>query len=135
MDKALFSIVFFYYLYIVAFLYYTFTQRKKAFYNKTIDYNYLKTYQAGGTPELVVLQNHFNNQFQMPIFFFITCVVAKLFNTINELTIGLALLFVVSRMFHSYIHLTSNVVLRRAFSYFIGIVVIILMWIQILVAA
>lgn len=132
MDKALFSLVFAYYLYTIGILFYAFKQRKKAFTRGDVDRDYFKNYISAGTEELTVLQNHFNNQFQIPVFFFITCIVAKLFNTINEITLILALLFILSRLHHSYIHLTHNHVLKRARSYFIGIIILSLMWVQIL---
>jgi hypothetical protein len=135
LDKLLFFLVFIYYAFIVGLLIFMFLHRKKAVTTGQIRMGYFKTYSNGGTDYLVVLQNHFNNQFQVPILFFITCIVAKLFHTISEFTIVLASLFIMSRWFHSYIHLTSNHLIKRASSYFVGLVIMILMWLEILLRA
>ena len=135
MEKALFSIVLMYYLYIVGMMCYAFTRRKKAFARGEVDGEYFKTYMAPGTPELVVLQNHINNQFQIPVIFFIACVAAKLFQAVTPLTLILAVAFVLSRLIHSYIHLTTNRVLRRAAAYFVGCIILAAMWVHILIVA
>lgn len=132
MQKILVSIMTFYYFYIVALMFYMFKTRKKAVIEKIIPLKHFKSYQ-GETPEyLQILQNHFNNQFQIPLIFFVVCLLSLQQNAVNNFTIGLAICFVISRICHTLIHLGSNHIMNRAMSYFTGAFIVGLMFILIL---
>jgi hypothetical protein len=76
--------------------------------------------------------NAFNNQFQLPVLFYVACLVAIGFGaTLFEVLLALA--FVVSRYVHAYIHVTSNDVVRRFSAYVAGLVVLCLFWADLLV--
>ena len=76
--------------------------------------------------------NAFDNQFQLPVLFYVACLVAITFGaTLFEVV--LAALFVVSRYVHAYIHITSNHVVRRFQVYVVGFVVLCVFWIDLLV--
>jgi len=122
MDQILIKIICFYYLYIVMVLFYMFFKRKLAISSRDVPIKHFKAYQGETTSELQTIQNHFNNQFQMPLLFFVACLISLQQNAVNSFTIGFALLFVFSRVAHSFIHLGANNVIYRAFAYFIGII-------------
>ena len=67
MDKILISIMGFYYFYILAYMYYMFIFRRRAVANKEVRARHFKAYQGDTTESLQIIQNHFNNQFQVPI--------------------------------------------------------------------
>lgn len=124
MDKALISIVLFYYCYIIGFMFYMFKKRKQAIKDKLVHYTHFKSYQGETTEYLQIIQNHFNNQFQIPLIFFTVCVLTISMKKVTIITIILAILFVITRIIHTLIHLGSNHLIKRAMSYFAGVVII-----------
>lgn len=134
MDKALVFIVSGYFFYIVALGVFIFLTRKKALENKEVKMSYFKSYSSEATEELTVVQNHFNNQFQMPVVFMMVSLLSLQQETVNIVTVILAALFFVSRLAHSYIHLGNNNVLNRAKAYFFGVFIVGLMFVQLIVA-
>ena len=109
-----------------------FRRRLLALRSKQISAGYFKAYQDEAPYELKVIQNHFSNQFEVPVVFFITCVAAVILNAADILTYVLGCLFILSRFCHSYIHLGKNELRLRAGVYFSGILLIIAMWVRIL---
>jgi hypothetical protein len=61
--------------------------------------------------------NNFSNQFETPVLFFVILLIA------NE--VGAKATWVV----HTFIHVTSNHVIRRAGAFFVGLLALFLMWI------
>jgi hypothetical protein len=80
-------------------------------------------------PEIQQVANAFRNQFELPVLFYLVSILA-LFTARASLTlVVLAWLFVLTRIFHALIHVTTNNVPRRFFTYFAGAAILILMWI------
>jgi hypothetical protein len=78
------------------------------------------------------VSNAFDNQFQLPVLFYLGGAVAIWFGpTLFE--VALALLFVVSRYVHAAIHITSNHVMRRFQAYTTGLVLLCLFWADLLI--
>ncbi|MER9134873.1 MAPEG family protein [Mesorhizobium sp. M0830] len=69
------------------------------------------------------------NQFELPVLFYVLCLMLHLTNGVNYLTLALMWIFVASRYFHAWIHLTSNHLLLRSRSFSFGAVVLLLGWI------
>lgn len=92
--------------------------------------------QVGEAPPeaVVVVGRHYDNQFQVPILFFITCLAHMQAGQINNLTIGLAWFFVLSRFAHSLVMLGKNNVLHRAVAFALGWIAIVAMWVQLVVS-
>ena len=109
------------YFYTLGFGFYMFTRRKKAVRNNEIKIQHFKSYQGETTEELAILQNHFNNQFQIPLIFYVVSVLSIQQNKVTLLMLAVATVFVLSRFFHAYIHLGSNHVLKRATAYMLGL--------------
>ncbi|MDB5542089.1 MAG: hypothetical protein JWQ89_3816 [Devosia sp.] len=78
------------------------------------------------------VSNAFDNQFQLPVLFYVACLLAIGFGA-NLLEVLLALAFVVSRYVHAFIHVTTNHVVRRFWAHFAGLVVLCLLWLDLLV--
>lgn len=70
--------------------------------------------------DLRKLTNSYSNQFEVPVLFYVLCIVAMLTNMADMIAIALAWMFVASRMVHAYIHTTNNRVARRALAFFFG---------------
>lgn len=129
MDRNLILVMTFYYFYIVAYMFYMFNKRKQAIIKKEIRTSHFKAY-SGETPDyLKVIQNHFSNQFQIPMMFMVACLLTLQQQKTSSLVVGLAILFVLSRIVHSLIHLGGNNVMTRASAYFTGVVIVGIMFI------
>ncbi|MVS97732.1 MAPEG family protein [Devosia marina] len=75
-----------------------------------------------------LLSNSFDNQFQLPLLFFVGALTALLFGLLDWFTVGLAWLFVFLRYVHAAIHVTTNRVYRRFTAYVAGLAVLALFW-------
>lgn len=131
--KLLVLLMFVYLVFLIGLGVFMFFARFRAVKTKKIHPSYFKTYQADAPDHLKVMENHYNNQFQVPVLFFIANLVAMQTQSVSGLYLTLACLFFISRMAHSYIHLGSNIVMHRAGTFFFGILTLLGLWIAILI--
>lgn len=125
----------FYVLYIFGLFLSLMVVRVRAVKSGRVRLDYFATYSGAGPPEwMVVLGRHYDNQLQLPVLFLVTCVAHLQTGSRGPLTPALAWCFVVSRLVHSFVHLRSNVVVRRLQAYAIGWLAIIGLWLQLLLA-
>lgn len=68
--------------------------------------------------------NCYSNQFELPVIFYVLCLIALATANADYLMIVLAWAFVITRFIHAYIHTTSNIVLRRGGVFAIGFLII-----------
>lgn len=73
--------------------------------------------------------NAVDNQFQLPVLFYVASGLAILFGA-TLIEVALALLFVATRYVHAFIHITDNHVIRRFSVYTAGLVVLCLFWLD-----
>jgi len=73
--------------------------------------------------------NAFDNQFQLPVLFYVLTILALVTQKAGALFVLLAWAFVISRLVHAYIHTSSNAMQQRFYAYVAGTVVLSLMWI------
>lgn len=103
--------------------------RVRAVRRRDISLRFFELYQGAEEPEeLRALSRHFVNLFELPVLFYVACIVAYVSVQVDLWLVLLAWFFVVSRYVHSYIHLTSNIVIQRFRVYGIGLVALVLMW-------
>ena len=76
--------------------------------------------------------NAFDNQFQLPMLFYVGAGLALYFGP-TLLEIVLAWLFVVSRYAHAFVHVTDNHVIRRFAAYFVGLLLLCVFWLDLAV--
>ena len=72
--------------------------------------------------------NCFNNQFQLPLLFYVLVVLALFLRKADLLFVVMSWIFVVSRIVHAGVHITSNNVSQRFAAYTVGMAVLLLMW-------
>ncbi|UDL91238.1 MAPEG family protein [Mesorhizobium sp. PAMC28654] len=77
----------------------------------------------------VTVASNLINQFELPVLFYVLCLTLHMTNGVNYLTLALMWIFVASRYFHAWVHLTSNNLLLRSRAFFLGAVVLALAWI------
>ncbi|MGX1111109.1 hypothetical protein ACSSVW_000488 [Pseudoalteromonas sp. MBR-15] len=108
-------------------------RRFRAAKQKTIemkDFLTMELEKAGS--DVRVADRNFINQFEMPVLFFIACLTALQLNAVGYMFVALAWGYVLLRVVHSYIHLTSNTLKVRYYSFVISSLVMLSMWVIIL---
>ncbi len=84
----------------------------------------------GGWPERERrVSNAFDNQFQLPVLFYLAGGLAILFGP-SWFEVLLAWLFVGSRYVHAAIHIRDNHVVRRFIAYCVGLATLIVFWLD-----
>ena len=74
------------------------------------------------------IANAFGNQFQTPVLFYVLVVLAILTKQADLLFVVMSWIFVVTRLVHAYIHVSSNYLSHRFYAFAAGAVVLLLMW-------
>lgn len=83
---------------------------------------------------VVLTSNNLANQSQLPLLFYVVCLVLAQINAVTGLTLGLAWLFVISRILHAYVHVGSNNVPLRMRVFLFGAVILMVMFVLCLLA-
>jgi hypothetical protein len=78
------------------------------------------------------VSNAFDNQFQLPVLFYVSAGLALYFGP-NLVEAVLAWLFVVSRLAHALIHATSNHMTRRFSAFIVGFAILGIFWVELAV--
>ncbi|KQU99572.1 MAPEG family protein [Devosia sp. Root105] len=73
--------------------------------------------------------NAFDNQFQLPVLFYVGAGLALYFGP-TPFEIVLAWLFVASRYVHAFVHITDNHVVRRFAAYLVGLLLLCVFWLD-----
>lgn len=121
----------FYVFYIGSVLLYMFYTRLNAVKSAQVTLGYFRTYSGSGlSDKAIVAGRHYDNQFQVPPLFLLAGVAHLAHGLPDMYTVALAWGFVISRVFHSYIHLGSNNVKLRAVAFTFGWIFVLLMWAQ-----
>ena len=74
------------------------------------------------------LGNAFSNQFEIPVLFYVLTILAYVTHHAGYLFVVLAWIFVIFRLLHAFVHVTSNIVRLRGSLYAAATVVLALMW-------
>jgi hypothetical protein len=74
--------------------------------------------------------DNFRNLFELPVLFYLGLTVAVLTGLTDALTLGLAWLFVITRIVHSAIQCSYNRVMHRFFAYASGVFALCALWIR-----
>jgi hypothetical protein len=73
--------------------------------------------------------NSYHNQFQLPVLFYVVVILALVSRTADLLFVILSWAFVVTRLGHAYVHITSNRVSQRFYVFAAGFAVLVAIWI------
>ncbi|HML14319.1 MAG TPA: MAPEG family protein [Xanthobacteraceae bacterium] len=85
--------------------------------------------QLSWPPRVQQISNCYHNQFQLPVLFYVLTILALFLRKADLLFVIMAWVFVVLRIVHAAIHVTSNRVSRRFQAFAAGAVVLLLMWV------
>ena len=75
------------------------------------------------------IANCFHNQLQLPVLFYVLTALALITRKADLLFVVLSWLFVLLRLGHAWIHVTSNHVPTRFYWYLAGAVILLVMWV------
>ena len=78
-------------------------------------------------PEVVKVSNNIDNQFEIPMVFFVLCLLFFGIGQVDFLVLSLAWAFVISRYAHAYVHIGSNYVPLRMRIFAFGCLVLLTM--------
>lgn len=73
--------------------------------------------------------NAYQNQLELPILFYVLVILAWVTRQADTLFVVMAWLFVLTRLVHAWVHITTNRMSHRFFIFIIGAVILLLMWI------
>ena len=119
----------FYVFYIWVLAVYMFRTRVKAIKSKEVSYKFFQTYSGDSPQEYTVrVARHYDNQFQVPMLFLITCAAHMALDQAGYTTLVLAWVFVATRLAHSFVHLGSNNLRKRVLAFACGWLVLLIMW-------
>jgi hypothetical protein len=71
--------------------------------------------------------NCYANQFELPVIFYVLCLIALLTGKADFLMVVLAWTFVASRIVHALIHTGSNIVPQRGAAFALGMLILMIM--------
>lgn len=103
--------------------------RRRAFHDGSLRTSDIALGQRNWPQRTQQISNSFDNQFQLPVLFYVLTILAMITRHADFVFVVMAWIFVLTRIAHAYIHTTSNVVLRRGAIYGIGAFVLAIMWI------
>jgi hypothetical protein len=105
-----------------------FFTRYQALKTGAIRMKYFKLYGDEPVPEAMLqASRHFSNLFEVPVLFYVVSILGILFSEGLPFTI-LAWVYVLARVIHAWIHLTSNRVMTRMYAYAMGWLALLAMW-------
>ena len=105
-------------------------RKKRALKNDQVDLKKTALDNDAWPDNVLKVSNNIRNQFQVPVLFYVLCLMFYVLDAVTVVTMSLAWIFVISRVVHAYIHMGANFVPARFSVFTIGFVVMILMLIQ-----
>lgn len=104
-------------------------KRIRAAYAGHVDPRYFKLMGNYEIPENIAKWGrNFNNQFEVPLLFYIVCIAAISLNVDTSVLNLFAWIFVALRVIHSGIHLTYNHPMHRFIPFFLSFICVFIMW-------
>ena len=79
-------------------------------------------------PHVLKIANAAHNQLETPVLFYVLTILAIITRHADLLFVVMAWIFVLLRIAHAYVHVTSNRVPRRGAVFGLGLVILMLMW-------
>jgi len=102
---------------------------EKAIKKREVRYSRFRVYEGSAPEYMLAARHHYKNFFEIPILFYLLCIVLYVIDDVRDLDLWIAWLFVVFKLIHSYIRLTSNYVPNRAYAFYICVLLLLGGWI------
>jgi len=111
-------------------LFYMGRARYGAINRKEVVFNDAAVGQTRWPPKVQQISNAFHNQLEIPVVFYVLIALALITQQTDTIFLVLSWLFVLSRLAHAFIHVTSNNVRYRGPAYLVGLFALMAMWIS-----
>jgi len=102
-------------------------RKLSAFKAKTVDLRKAALDNSAWPDDVRKVSNNIQNQFQLPVIFYVLCFAFLITNSVSLEVLILAWGFATSRVVHSYIHVGSNHVPARSRIFMVGCICLILL--------
>lgn len=102
--------------------------RTAALRSRVITFKDIALGQSNWPARAIQIGNCFNNQFQVPVLFYVLIALALPLRQADLVIVLLSWVFVVTRFVHAGIFVTSNDVRQRSLAWFAGVLVLLAMW-------
>jgi hypothetical protein len=89
---------------------------------------------ANVPPDVALPNRNFMNLFEMPVLFYVACVIFYVTGAVDGLVLAIAWLYVALRVVHSAIHLTYNNVIHRLAAFLASNAVLLVFWLRLVLA-
>jgi hypothetical protein len=93
-----------------------------------LDWRNVALGQPNWPPRATQVANAYGNQFELPVLFYILTVLTIVLRKADFLFVIMAWLFVLTRLVHAVVHVTSNRVPLRGAIFGVGALILLLMW-------
>jgi hypothetical protein len=80
-------------------------------------------------PRVLQIGNAYHNQLELPVLFYVVALLAFQTHTLDVVLLVLSWMFVLSRLIHAYVHVTTNRLDRRTGVFGVGAIALLLMWV------
>ena len=101
--------------------------------NKTVRTKFYSLMDGQEVPDIITkTTRNFNNQFEVPVLFYVVCSLYIFWGINSYFALIVAWLFVVLRVVHSYIHLTYNHVFHRMITFWLSLLCVMTLWVNLL---
>jgi len=96
--------------------------------NKQVHFKFFALYQGPAPDAMLQARDHYKNLFELPILFYLLCLMLYSGEGLHWLDLVLAWAFVIFRYIHSFIRATSNFVPRRFKVFSMGAAALLVHW-------
>lgn len=101
---------------------------------REINIHFFESYRSYDEPEpLRILSRHLVNLFETPVIFYVVSIMIYVTGQTTALLLALSWLYVLSRYVHTFVHLTSNIVLWRFRVFGVSVVILTVIWLVFLI--
>ena len=97
---------------------------EKAIKKREVRYRWFRVYKGSAPEDMLAARHHYKNFFEMPILFYLLCILLYIIDDVRDLDLWITWLFVVFKYIHSYIRITSNYVPNRAYAFYICVLLL-----------
>lgn len=112
-----------------ALLFWAGTLRVAAVSSGTVRMRDVALRQQNWPAQVTQVANAYENQLELPVLFYLLVAIAFFSAHMTATLVVLSWLFVLTRLLHALIHVTTNEMRRRFFVFLAGAVILLLMWI------
>jgi hypothetical protein len=103
--------------------------RHRALRSGEVDPQKVRLREPNWPPRVTQIANAFHNQLELPTLFYVVVLLALITQTLDVVLLVLSWMFVLARLVHAYIHVTSNRLDRRTGIFAVGVAALFLMWV------